>query len=207
MANTQPRISYESFKIFQLLGYFLGGLLPVGIFLVLELTLDQNILSKSCEIAFIILGILGFVIGNLAFLLFDRKEHEDNKWFGIFFLIQAIFSFILIHLLVLYTGGPKSSVFAVSYLYLIAVVGYCFGPKKELYGAAALLSLSYFINLFFQDPQQYLFDLILVSKKTLKDTATTSFNDTIDGKIIYLAVFIIQLFATYHIAKKQYREP
>ena len=96
---------HTPFQIFQYIGYFLGGLLPVGVFIIFELSgLEQNILRGINESPFIILTLVGFLIAFLTFFI-ENHYTKKSKLFGSLFLVQALFSFFLIHLLVLYSNG------------------------------------------------------------------------------------------------------
>jgi hypothetical protein len=197
---------FTSFGAFQILGYFLGGMIPVIMYLILELCgLNLNNLPRNCIGLFLILAFLGVLIGSTAFLV-DKIYPENHKLFHKFFLAQAIFSIVLIHLLVLYTGGPKSSVFANSYLYLPAIVGYTYGRGKKLYWAVWFLSFSYFLNLFWNEGQKNsIWNSIVVWEPSIFKPLDKSDSFTAYDSLIYGFVFAIQILVTTFIATKSSR--
>ena len=201
--NLHDPPEFTSFKVFQFLGYFIGGLAPVFLFLGIEVSgYDQNLIHHNCVGRFFLVAILGVIIGFVAFFI-EHKFSEDNFWFKFFFTIQALYSIFLIHTIVIYTGGPKSSVFSASYLYLIAIVGYTFGHGFKLYGAALFLFISYFINLGYAEQQKVFFnDLFFSAESVFKDSNGIVYGGKHDI-YIYGIIFILQIFVTVSIASKR----
>lgn len=205
MKNNQS-YNFSSYQIFQGLGYIVGGLVPVAVFISFEMSgLKQGLLSEISINLFVILSFIGLFMSIIS-LYVELRYSRESGWFGIIFTMQALFSFFLIHLLVLYTGGPKSSVFGLSYLYIPAVVGYTFGKGWSLYGAALLLSVSYILNLFFVAAQQTFLNNYTFIKYFLNDENLLSdINDTAgkDGAWIYIFVFLLQVMVTTLIASER----
>ena len=201
MNSFKDHPEYITFNNFQWLGYFLGGICPVTLFIIFEMASSQNIISSENESFFFIAALIGATIGILVY-----KFHleENLQWlFHSLFAIQALYSFILIHILVLYTGGPETSVFSLSYLYLIAIVGYTYGPGVKLYGAAIILCSSYVINLFIFDGQQHFFQWLLHLKTiSISGSGVSSGLVSRSNRMIYLFVFLIQGIVTTYIASK-----
>jgi uncharacterized membrane protein len=192
--------NFISFKTFQLLGYFVGGMIPIAIFLGIEKTgTDLNFVDPKA-LGFIFYGtLLAFILG-LTVLFFEPEEHGKTR-FNAVYSTQAFVSCSMIHFLVLYTGGPSNSVFSFSYLYLPSVVGYTYGRKdKNFLIAALVLAGSFFANLFFLEQQQHFFNPLVYYCGRLGD-GERSPNIYCD-KVFSLIMFIIQLFVTGKLTSK-----
>ncbi len=203
--NLHDPPEFTSFKVFQFLGYFIGGIGPVIIFLMFEmLGMDQNIIDGKYISSFMFFALLGAIIGFIAFYI-EHSYSEKHILFKIFFLTQAIFSILLIHFLVLYSGGPKSSVFALSYLYIPAVVGFTYGKGINLTGAVIALCISYILCLFWLTEQQDMFKSVVVSGKEFVRISPKpiGFLWNNSDKWIYFIVFLIQIMVTKAIASKR----
>lgn len=206
MENNKIHSDDISFTNFQWLGYFLGGMCPVILFIFMETAFNQNIISDDKEKLFLVLLLIGVPIGFAVYHF--RSQANFKQLYHWLFAIQALFSFILIHILVLYTGGPVSSVFSISYLYLIAIVGYSCRPKKELYGAAILIGISFLTTLFFLKEQQLAINFLIphITVPSAKISLEVSASLTNSNKFIYLFVFVIQGIVTTYIASKHTNE-
>ena len=205
MSKKHTTISEDTFKSFQFYGYLLGGMVPVAVFLSFEVTAFQNLMDQHYLVSFIVWVLVATII---SLFLYNFESTKYKKLYGYTATAQAICSFLLIHMLVLYTGGPKSSVFALSYLYLIAVVGYTYGFQLELYGAAFLLFISFVLNLFFLDSQQAFFNFIMKTNILLNRTTpqggiiTSSYNN----ELIYFLVFLTHGLVTVFTAPKRNKD-
>lgn len=194
---------FTSFKVFQFLGYFFGGIGPVIIFFLIELFgWEQDVIASEYIGRFVFLTLIGAVIGIIAFYI-EHVYHEKHTLFGVFFFLQAIFSVCFIHLLVAYSGGPKASVFNFSYLYLPAVVGFCFGKGIKLYGAVVLLSISVIINLFFTEFNLPWSQALLNCGKSFCPQDASSSNWKIGSTYIWFITYIIQIIVTVAIVSQR----
>lgn len=189
----QQATVFTSFKDFQFFGYYLGGLAPVALFLMCKLFgCAPDILDDKYVYFFIALTLIGYIIGTLA-----------SKYETTLLLWEAIFSVIFIHLLVIYTNGPRSSVFAESYLYFVAIVGFVWGRGKNLYYASIVLAISYFSNLFFWQTQK---DFLTNYIPTNKEISSRSEYSSVIENLFYLMVFCTQLLVTVTIVRASQRD-
>jgi hypothetical protein len=139
----------ELFQEFQFLGIFLGGIVPILIFWgfavatgIQGLKVDRSGTGKILVLTFVLVVLFGVLYKCLA-------KHGNKPWFGWLFSLQAIICFLLIHFLILFTGGSKYSVFAFTCLYVPSVVGYVYGKAGwNLRGAVVIMLLIYSYNLF-----------------------------------------------------------
>jgi hypothetical protein len=193
------RIEYVPFKIFQFYGYFLGGLIPVTICIIFEsIGLNPSIIESNAIGFIMALTLFSYLLG-VAVMHF-KAEHALLKIFRYSFLFQAIFSFFFIHILVLYSGGAKNSIFSFSYLYLPSIVGFSFGRGINLYGASIVLAISCYFNLFqISSQQRCLFKVI----KFFDQIELNCYKRIVDEAWIYFFIFCIQLFITVIIAIKR----
>lgn len=181
---------FASFREFQKLGFIIGGILPIFVYLFFSIVgLEDELIRPEHTGFFLLLSFVGMALGiGMAHL---EHEHSRAKWFGSLFFFQAVYSAFLIHLLVLCTGGAKSSVFALSYMYLPAVVGATYGSGPNLKGATIFSCMSYLANVFFVDFQSRLiFDKIDFVTVTIENASFTT------NGLAYAAVFVIQLVCT-----------
>ncbi len=182
---------HVSFKRFQWLGFFVGGLFPVVVLLVCTFCGATKILKDEFLGMFVIATFVGIVVGVFAYQFADERTKK-----GPVVLIEAIFSVLYIHFLVLYTEGPKTSIFAESYLYFLAIVGYAYGGGKPMWVAAIALCCSYVLNLWFYQAQHDIFDDLFSSKNiVVKESRNTIVED-----FFYFGVFFLQLCVTLKIA-------
>lgn len=198
--------AFEPFEKFQLLGYGVGGLLPVFFVYFLDgSTLKENPFFQD-EVKSRILGLWlgGLGLGVLTYLAYHFKP--NSKLFGVLFSLQAIYSILFIHLLVLYTGGSKTSVFSGTYIYLVAVVGYTYKRGVNLYGAAIFVTISYLANIFYAS---YLTDLfnpfmgVTGEPSVNVATASTKASPQWAPEWIYFLVYVIQIITTVIFVPKQ----
>ncbi len=202
--NYGPQPEYTSFKLFQFLGYFVGGLIPIYIFLSLEVIgFGQHLIQRDSIGPFLLTLCIGEVIGVLAFWFEHLFKDNNNKWFRFIFLLQAIYSIFLIHTIVIYTGGPRISVFSASYLYLLAIVGYTYGSGPKLYWAFIFILLSYFTNLWFITVQKPIFDNVFVSNYSVFKDVDSSHVSDFQNMIIYAIIFTLQISVTVFTVTKK----
>lgn len=193
---TDPPVNV-SFTTFQTHGFLIGGILPISIYILTHaLGYHDSELDLKAFGGLLILSCLLLVIGVVVLIC---KINDTKPMFRtIAFQIQALLSFLLLHYLVAYTGGSKESVFAFSYLYIPAVVGYTYNSGINLLGASICLSYSYIKNLFghehetmFLRPFANFFSSIHIDPS----------NKVGDG-ILHLSVYVIQLIMIIYLASK-----
>lgn len=201
--NLNPGNDNTFFREFQKLGFFLGGICPLLIFIFLEFSgLNPGLLEKNCISAFTVLTVVGIGVGWVT--SHYGTNETPKKTFNRIFSFEAFFSIVLIHLVVLYTGGSSSSLFAASYLYLPTVVGYVYGPGKKLYNAVIALSISFALNLFCISFQQVFLDHLMLLRPSFI-IYTPSIVRGLCYKIFLFILFGIQMFVVTYIASKDPR--
>lgn len=207
-------IKITRFDRFQYLAFLLGGMVPVALVGISELLgLQTGLLEPQVVSKVLVVTIIGLLFGAVAPIV-DRLLTDGSLPSRIVFSSQALFSLLFIHILVLYSGGPHVSVFALTYLFLPAVVGHTYGKGVNLYVSAACLAFSYGFILYFPDLNRSWFDPILTSDLTLTnhmaaeaaELGSLSLTEEMDeslnsnAKPIYLIVMLIQMFVTIRIA-------
>lgn len=194
-ANDPPE--NVSFVIFQVHGFLVGGLGPVFIFIVLNaLGYQDSSLNLNAFGAIVIL--FGTCLVLAFIVLAGKLANKKSKWLDFAYLLQAILSFVLLHYLVVNTGGSKSSVFAFSYLYVPAVVAYTYNSGRNLYGASAILGYSYIKNLFGHEHE----GRFLRPITDLFENISCRQGDGYSDNVLHLVVFAIQLFMVMYLAFK-----
>lgn len=195
------------FSALQILGFFIGGIIPLAAILIWDTQSPVPFIEPQAFHTVFILSIATFILGSLVGHFGD--DHADGIAITFLFYIQAVLSIIVIHFVVLYSGGPIVSVLALSYLYLPAVVGYTYGAGVHLYGAAGCLLLSYTLNLLFASDQKAVFQEYLLSgSKFSQPDKTGTLYTYLDGigtgwepvSALYGFVFVLQLIVTTKIA-------
>lgn len=138
-----------TFKHFQFWGIGFGGIVPISVFGICAYAFGIAGLmvvkwAPAC------IGISTVVLITLSFVLYYHEEQSgETRWFGLLFKFQALLCFVLVHLVVKFTGGSRGSVFAFTCLYVPSVVGYVYGKKGPNFkGASIAMLLIYVLNLF-----------------------------------------------------------
>ncbi len=171
------------FSRLQLFGILLGGLLPSFIFLIFE-DHCQNLLVCEKEY-FYISGLLLaiFTISLYAAHMNRKKEIAWHKKARSFLLtIQVLGLFLYLHFLVMYSGGPRSSVFTMSYIYIIGIVVHIYGTKNWVVVATgALLLASFIINILYTRIPESHFNKLTdtVADLNVDSQQTTNFMDSV----------------------------
>lgn len=193
--------NYTPYKRLQVLGYLLGGILPILFYLFLEsMGLATGILDERVIMTFLGISIVGIIIGYVAMLI-EHHYTENSKWFQRFFFAQAVYSFFLIHTIVLYTGGVKLSVFSSSYLYMLAAIGSTYGFNRKLTGAAIFFGISFTLNLRLVEEQKFIFDHVMYSPVSVKNIINKS--NPHNANWMYIFVYATQCIATLLMYKTQ----
>ena len=190
---------FTPFKTFQVAGYLIGGIGPLFFHCLTSMAgVERSLFSESHFSFFLVCALIGLALGIVVLLV--NKEHHDGTAFKVLFFIEAMFSFFLIHVLVLATGGSKVSVFSLSYMYLPAVVGYTYGAGGNLLGATIFSLGSYFANLYSIEAQMKFMNDFM----SLGTQFTTI--ETARGDYIYFVVFFMQLIVTAYIGWQRKHE-
>lgn len=188
------------FRTFQWYGFFIGGIIPIVLLIIFQsIGIKESLIDSNAFGCILIHTIIISIIAIILLHFESRREKLKWNWWGLLFLVQAVFAFFLTHILVVFTGGAKTSVFAFSYIYIPSIVGYAFGKGINLYGAAIVLSISYFFNLFFPIEGKTIFESYIQIFNKIGFTSA----DGINIGILYLAIFLIQLFVLIVIAGKK----
>ena len=199
---------FNDFLLFQIFGFLIGGLIPVLLTIIAQFysqihPIDEAVIHMVGAIAvFTLVLAISALCSHSAINLGHPKSRPFLK---VVFLLQALFSIALIHILVIYTGGPISSVFAYSYLYMPSVIGFTYAGGLELLGASSLLWISFISNLFWLDPQKTFFRPVM---ELGHNTVSGSYNASMGFPAwLYAVIITIQLIVTSAIAVASRKKP
>lgn len=204
---------------FQIFGFLIGGMLPVLLVSVFEIFgARTQLIEDQATLSVLFIAIVGSLFG--CFTPYLDKTLDDGSWPSIIvFSGQAALSIVFLHALVLYSGGPHASVFAGTYLYLPAVVGYTFGKGRNLYFCAFAMAISYLTLMFFPLLSRDVFDGIflmgplqpissnletgLIVSNEMATSQNFDWKIPNSARFVYSGIVMVQLAVTVFMSSRQ----
>jgi hypothetical protein len=142
-------IRSKRFLTLQLLGYFVGGLIPVFFFLIKNYFSGDGVSDELIGF-FTLFALLLSLWQSITIYLFVEKSDAFQQMFN----GQSLLTYLFLHLLIIYSGGVKYSPLSFEYVYIVGVVGYIYGKRSNNLVQAVLFSCcSLVVNIFYVSPQ------------------------------------------------------
>lgn len=185
---------------FENLGFGGGGLFPVLMMAVAGLVGTNAILAPDSHDAVLIVSGI-FIVYGLLHCFFSGKWQGGLET-GANLLLPVV-SFIALHLIVMLTGGTANSALSLSYIYMVAVVGFTHS-KWTLVATAVTASFSGLMNLILLEWQLRVFGPSL-GIATENVPSILNFRPDVSGwlyALLYGGVFLTQLWLTFYLAPK-----